>query len=178
MVFWFAAERPRQVCYVLEMSVKISIRRGKAGHPMHIPQPIGWEVLIIKQHNKGFAYQHAADPLQINYAFFWNIYSTYFSGPHLKSFICVYLCPVATIYIKKVSANNLTEMLKVFRNRLSFLFLPHSPFTISPMPDCSVVAVSLCVGEACMCILTQAMLRYPPFANTECLMPVLHICYK
>lgn len=152
---------------------------------MHIPQPIGWEVLIIKQHNKGFSYQHTADPLQINCAFLcvWNIYSTHFSGTHLKSFICVciYMPTGNSLENKTISASDLIEMLKVFRNRLSFLFIPPTPlFAVSPMSDCSVVAVSLCVGEACVCILTQAVLRYPPHThtNTERLLPARPIPYK
>lgn len=34
--------------------------------------------------------------------------------------------------------------------------------TISPISACSVVAVSQCMGEACMCILTRAALRFSP----------------
>lgn len=44
----------------------------------------------------------------------------------------------------------------------NLLSIPNSPLTISPISHRSVVAVSLYGGEACMCILTRAVLRYPP----------------
>lgn len=43
-----------------------------------------------------------------------------------------------------------------------FINHPPSLFNISSISRCSVVAVSLCWGEACMCILTWGALWFPP----------------
>lgn len=78
------------------------------------------------------------------------------------------------LYVR-VQTTDLEELVRVFRSRSPFLFPlnpphpfihPHSLFTISPISACSVVAVSLCVEEACMCILTWAALQFPPTPPT------------
>lgn len=57
-------------------------------------------------------------------------------------------------------------------NRSSFplspnlLSVPNSLLAVSPTSHRSVVAVSLCGGEACMCILTRAVLPSPPTTTT------------
>lgn len=109
----------------------------------------------------------------------WNIYSVHRVVRQLK--ICFCLCPFDSVPVCRSPNTDLKEMLKVFRNRSAFLSpppflsIPHSLLTISL---CSVVAMSLCGGEACMCILTRAMLWFPPFANTERLLPCAADSYK
>lgn len=53
----------------------------------------------------------------------------------------------------------------------NLLSIPNSPLAVSPASHRSVVAVSLCGGEACMCILTRAVLPSPLTTTTTTTSP-------
>lgn len=97
-----------------------------------------------------------------------------------KDLLCVYLCLLASLPVcksKPLTPRRCWEYSETDLHSSSSPFI-HPPlpfFTISPMSDCSVVAVSLCVGEACVCILTRAEPRFPPMPSAERLLPALRI---
>lgn len=163
---------------VREMSMMISIRRGK-GRSLDAYSTAHWLKSINNKTTQWGAHLvvHSI-PIanQLHFPVYGrNIY------PAFKDLLHVCLCISSSLSVCKSpnhwpqgDAESIQKQIPLsIPIILPHLSIPHSFFTISPISDCSVVAVSLCVGEACMCILTRAALRFPPYANTERLLPVL-----
>ena len=153
---------------------------------MHIPQPIGSRVLIIKQHNEGLAYYFAADPSQINCIFLYvgEIFILLRLAVLQLKICCV---PLHFSSYASVQTTDLKEMLRVFRNRSPFLFplSPPSSFIHPPLPFHHLPHLSLqCCRSESVC--RRGMYVHTntgcavisPYANTERLLPCAPDSYK
>lgn len=161
---------PGRVCCVREMSMTISIRRGKgrsldAYCTAHWLRSINnkttqWEAQLLV-HSRSITNQLCFPVCG------WNIYSAHLAVPPIKD-LCLYaphrlfLCVNPKHWPQGDGESMQTQISSSPPPPIPLFIYPHSLFTISPISACSVVAVSLCVGEACMCILTRAVLRFPP----------------
>lgn len=188
MVFWSSAEGPGRVCCVQEMSMAISIRRGK-GRSLNAYSTAHWLKSINNKTTQWGARLLVHRKIHRKSICVWGKYL--FCTPccvAIKDLLCLFmpacvsLCtqeskPLTSERRREYSETDLPSC-PPHHSPPPLSSIPHSLFTIFPISHCSVVAVSLCAGEACMCILTRAAPRFPPSANTERLLPRALDSYK
>lgn len=133
MVFWSTAEGPGRACCVREMSMTISIRRGK-GRSLDAYSTAHWLKSINNKTTQWGARLLVHYRSITNQLYFpvcgWNVYSCAPCCAPIKDPLWSGVC----IYASGVQNTDLKDMLRVFRNRSPFLFpLPPQPFIHPPL---------------------------------------------
>lgn len=137
MVFWSTAEGPGRACCVQEMSMTISIRRGK-GRSLDAYSTAHWLKSINNKTTQWGTRLLVHCRSITNQLYFlvcgWNIYSVYLAVLQLKiCWVSIYASPHLSVY-ERLQTTDLEEMLRVFRNRSPFLFPSLLPPSLYPSP--------------------------------------------